>query len=172
MTERKDYSVPGADLSEMRSSGGAHRTESLFNEVIQAVTRAKLKPIYSLRDYDYKGYPSAYQIYITSIDEREAALKLVGSLSHWRKLCKLRWFMNGKPECQFEGLAQWREDMAARDATEAKRVIIEQCRENNVPAARALNQMADKVPKSVTKPKLQKSSADSNITDFLSKHKK
>lgn len=162
---------PDADLSEMRSANGSHRTESLFNEVIQPPSRKSLEPLYSLRDYDYKGYPSAYQIYMNSIDEREAALKLVGSLSHWRKLCALKWFMNGRPECQFEGLAQWREDMAARDATEAKRVILAQCREDNVPAARALDKMSKEVPKTKKTVKSKKDTDDSNVEDFLKKFK-
>jgi len=137
------------DLAQMKDARGAHRTESLFNETIQPSIRKKFEPLYSLRDYDHKGYLSAYQIYMTSIDEYDAAIKLVGSMSHWRKLCALVWFMTGRRECGFEGLYQWREDMAARDTTEAKRVMLEQCKENNVSAARGL----DKVAKDIIKKK-------------------
>ena len=168
----KGFHKPDADLTEMRSAQGSHRTESLFNEVIQPNSRKSLTPLYSLRDYEYKGYISAYQVYMNSIDEREAALKLVGSLSHWRKLCSLKWFMEGRTECQFEGLAQWREDMAARDSTEAKRVILAQCREDNVPAARALDKMSKDVPKTSKKERTRNDSpADSNVEDFLKKYR-
>lgn len=162
------YQDPEKDMSKLKDKRGAHKTESLFNETIQMKSRLNYEPLYSLRDYDYKGYYSAYQIYMNSIDERDAALKLVGSMAHWRKLLQLAWFMNGRPECQFEGIAQWREDMAQRDSTEAKRVIMDACQENNVPAARALEQLSKGKKKNKTK-KVADTSGDSNVTDFLKK---
>lgn len=136
------YADPQEVYETMRDSRGVMKTEALFEEVIQASSREKYEPLYSLRDYDNKGKPSAYQIYIHSVDEREAALKLVGSLAHWRKLCSLKWFINGRPEVGFEGLAQWRQDMADRDLTVAKQVLVDQCEAGSVPAARALEKMA------------------------------
>ena len=151
---------------------GAHKTESLFIETIQPQPAKSYDPLYSLRDYDHKGYVSAYLIYMSSVDERDAAMKLVGSMSHWRKLCTLKWFMNGRPECQFEGINQWREDMAARDASTAKKVILDQCKEQNVTAARALDKMSRDATPKAPKAKAVKSEADSNITNFLSRHEK
>lgn len=138
--EYKGFQDPSRDRKELLDVRGAFRTESLFRESIQTQSRrAGYDPFYSLRDYEHKGFVSAYQIYMNSIDERDAALKLVGSMLHWRKLLKLRWFMNGRVNTGFEGISQWREDMSQRDATEAKRVILEQCSDNNVTAARTLN---------------------------------
>ena len=152
---------------------GVSKTESLFHETIQPNVRKNYTPIYSLRDYDNKGFPSAYNIYMTSIDERDAALKLVGSMSHWRKLCSLNWFMVGRTEVQFEGLIQWRLDMAARDATEARRVLQDQMKDNNVTAARAVLAETKKVkPSASAKSKSSTSDSDSNITNFLDKFDK
>ena len=79
--------------------------------------------------------------------------------------------MDGRPECQFEGLNQWREDMKERDATEARRVLQEQMKDNNVTAARAvLSETKTTNKKKVSaKPKLSTSDTDSNVTDFLQK---
>lgn len=110
---------------------------------------------------------------MSSIDERDAALKIVGSMSHWRKLCNLNWFMVGRVECQFEGLTQWRLDMAARDATEARRVLQEQMKDNNVTAARAVLAETKKTKQVVSvKSKSSTSDNDSNITNFLDKFDK
>ena len=159
------------DYTQMKDNRGVHRTESLFHETIQGVVRKKYEPIYSLRDYDHKGYLSAYQIYVTSIDEYDAAMKLVGSMAHWRRLCALSWFMNGRPG--FEGLHQWREDMAARDMTEAKRVMIEQCKENNVSAARGLDKVAKDSVKTKRVPKNAESSGpDKDAESFLKRFNK
>lgn len=127
---------------ELRASNGVQLTEALFEEVIQPSSRKKFEPVYSLREYENKGKPSAYQIYINSVDETDAAMKLVGSMSHWRKLCSLDWFIKGRPEAGFEGLAKWRMDMAARDRTKAKQSLMKQVEEGNVTAARALDKMA------------------------------
>ena len=76
---------------------------------------------------------------MTSVDEAEASMKLVGSRAHWRKLCSLKWFIKGRPDRGLEGLEKWRLDMAARDATVAKRVLMETCLSGNVTAAKALD---------------------------------
>lgn len=153
---------------EFKDKRGAHKTESLFLETIQPHVAKNYKPLYSLRDYNNKGYPSAYNIYMDSVDERDAAIQLVGSMAHWRKLCTLRWFIEGRPECQFEGLLQWREDMKDRDASEARRVLIRQMKEDNVTAAKAV--LAESKSKRITsKKKVKTTESDSNVTNFLHK---
>ncbi len=156
---------------DLKDKRGVQRTESLFHETIQPPIRLKYEPVYSLRDYDHKGYPSAYVIYMDCVDEHEAALKLVGSLSHWRKLTSLKWFLEGRPECQFDGIIQWRADMKARDASEAKKVLQEQTKEKNVTAARALLAESKTKIVSATRAKSSAAPADSNVTDFLAKYK-
>lgn len=135
-------------MKEFKDKRGAHRTESLFVETIQHHVAKKYEPIYSLRDYDHKDYPSAYQIYMSSVDEYEAAMSLVGSMTHWRKLCALKWFMDGRPECQFDGLNSWRIDLEARDHSTAKRTLIDEAENGSVAAARALLDKRVKVSQS------------------------
>ena len=97
---------------------------------------------YTLKNDDvmYKGSlrVSAYQVYMHSVDEYDAAIKLVGSMKHWRKLCGLKWFMQGMPEHSFEGLESWREDMALRDASLAKKQLQESALGGNVNAQKIL----------------------------------
>jgi len=141
MTHEDEKNGMLVDIEEMKDVRGATKTESLFVETISPASSKKYKPIYSLRDYDNKGYPSAYNIYMECTDEHEAALRLVGSTAHWRKLCSLKWFMYGRKESQFEGISVWREDMIARDVSMAKAALIERTEDGEVSAARALADM-------------------------------
>jgi hypothetical protein len=97
---------------------------------------------YTLKNEDViKGgshYVSMYQVYMNSVDEYEAALKLVGSMQHWRKLCNLEWFREGIPQFSFDGIEQWRKDMEARDRMLAKRLLIESAENGNVTAQKTL----------------------------------
>lgn len=172
-TEFVGFLDPNKDREDLKDVRGAHRTESLFVDVIQYSSKKTYTPIYTLRDYDWKDYPSAYLIYITSIDEREAALKLVGSMSHWRKLCSLNWFMEGRVDRQFDGLTMWRSDMADRDSLKAKKTLLSQCKMGSIPAARALEQMS-KGDKKRTKVKTKTrdlDTIDSTVVSFLNKQK-
>jgi len=147
-----------ADLSILLDSGGRARTASLFEESIAPVTvAAGLKPLYTLSNRETKsGLPSAYLIYMSSIDEFDAALRLVGSLTHWRKLCKCKWFAEGKlegPGRRFDGISIWREDMRMRDASMAKRVLLEAAKNGDVASSRKILDMAtDKSVASVGRP--------------------
>ena len=164
----------GADPKELDiliDQSGRCRTESLFTEVIQPSSRAKYDPLYSLKCHDSRGLPSAYLVYMSSIDETDAAMKLVGSLHHWRKLCKLKWFMTGRPGTGFEGLECWREDMSARDQSESKRVLLQLCKEDNVTAARALDKLAKEGTKKAPAKKAQVDEReDSTIVDLVKRH--
>lgn len=129
--------------SQLRSSNGIQYTETLFEETFNnRLANKDYKPLYSLKEHPTNDLPSSYQIYMASVDETEAALKLVGSLSHWKKLCSLRWFIFGRPEVGFEGLNSWRKDMWDRDKSAAKKVLMKLSSEGNVTAARALHKMA------------------------------
>ena len=115
------FQDPETDRDILLDTRGAMKTQQLFIDVNVA---SEVEPLYTMRDRDHKGYISAYQIYMHSTDETEAALKLVGSLKHWRKLCDLDWFVNGHKQRGFEGLNQWREDMVARDRTRARKALL------------------------------------------------
>ncbi len=128
----------------LRGSNGVQLTEALFEETCISARNKdpEFKALYSLKEYPLSNTPSAYQIYINSVDETEAAIKLVGSLSHWRKLCSLKWFLTGRKDVGFEGLLQWRQDMWERDRSSAKKVLIKLASEGNVTAARTLDKLA------------------------------
>ena len=132
---------PDADISVLKDSRGVIMTKSLFVEAQDWAVKkkGKIKPIYSLTEYEREGCPSAYQIYMNSVDEYEAAMKLVGSMRHWRKLCELDWFMNGiHDNAMCEGLLQWREDMRLRDSSRAKRQLVLAASEGDTASARKL----------------------------------
>lgn len=132
----KGFQDEDADLSVLMDSQGRHRTASLFNETVSMGVEERYPPLYTLRNRDYKDLPSAYLIYMSSVDEFDAAMKLVGSMSHWRKLLDTKWFMEGGQS--FEGLTVWREDMAARDMSTAKRQLVKSAGQGDVSSARKL----------------------------------
>ena len=117
---------------------GALKTELLFEETIVTARRETYTPLYTLRENEHKGYPSAYKIYMSSVDEYEAAHKMLGSQRHWRRLCGLSWFMNGIPERGFEGVNSWRKDMLMRDQSLAKRQLKDAAESGVTSAQRAL----------------------------------
>ena len=127
-----------ADRSVLKDVRGVIKTQSLFLESQPYKMREKYPPLYSLTEEEREGLPSAYQIYMHSTDEYEAAMKLVGSMRHWRRLCELDWFMEGIPEKMCEGLSQWREDMRLRDASAAKRNLMNAASNGDTSSARKL----------------------------------
>jgi hypothetical protein len=129
---------PDADRSILKDKRGAAKTQSLFLESQPYRLKKKYPPVYSLTEEEREGLPSAYQIYMHSTDEYEAAMKLVGSMRHWRKLCALKWFMEGIKDKMFEGLEQWREDMRMRDASEAKAHLRMAAKKGDTSSARKL----------------------------------
>lgn len=132
----KGFQEATVDHTLLTDVTGRYRTESLFAETIQKRTAKKYAPLYSMSDKEKNDLPSAYWIYMTSVDEYDAAMKLVGSLKHWRRLLECDWFVKGKEG--FDGLEQWREDMAERDTSTAKRSLIAECARGSAAAARAL----------------------------------
>lgn len=118
------FADPLCDKAILLDKRGARRTQTLFVDV--GMPTDKYETLYTMREHDYKGFISAYQIYMHSADEYEAAMKLVGSIDHWNRLCSLKWFMKGG--VGFSGIEQWRKDMINRDLSYAKKALIEQVR--------------------------------------------
>lgn len=116
---------------------GALKTELLFQETIKADRLENYSPMFTLKEQD-TDLPSAYKIYMSSTDEYEAAMKLLGSMRHWRRLCGLKWFMEGIPMSGFDGLRSWRRDMALRDKSKSKRQLMDAAEAGVVSAQRAL----------------------------------
>lgn len=132
-----DFRYDGVDASVLLDVRGAQRTQSLFWEMSDPASRKKYPPLYVLSRHSKHGLPSAYEIFMNSVDETEAALRMVGSLTHWRKLTSLKWFREGDG-LMFEGVDQWRLDMQARDNSLAKSVILQQVKEGDLQAAKKL----------------------------------
>ncbi len=134
-----------SDKSDLRDVRGHPRTKSLF--IDNKPDTSLNETYYTLREYEREGYPSAYIVYMTSVDEADAAMKLVGNMSHWEKLCKAKWFLEGSDPIGHRGIISWRRDMAARDETSAKRSLIQEAEMGNVTAAKALHQYAAQAAK-------------------------
>lgn len=126
---------------------GALKTELLFAETIKPDRLENYQPLYTLKEQN-TGLPSAYQIYMGSVDEYDAAMKLLGSMRHWRRLCGLKWFVDGIPAVGFDGLKSWRKDMEMRDKSKAKKQLLESAEAGSVSAQRAfyLNEDVKKRP--------------------------
>lgn len=151
---------------------GLDATQALFYEF---PSPHKETATYTLKnqDVEYKGTQriSAYLVYMHSVDEYDAAIKLVGSMKHWRKLCSLSWFMEGVPEYSFEGLEQWREDMRLRDESLAKRQLMEAAHGGNVNAQKLLFGTPSKKTKE-EKPVKKDTSAIDSIVQSISRARK
>ena len=120
---------------------GHRRTGSLFMETTQDKQR---EPVLTLKDYDHEGLRSIYQLYMASADEYDAAIRIVGSMAHWRKLMSASWFITGNPEKNITGLESWRKDMQARDASAALKVIHERVKAGDRQASQFLLSYATK----------------------------
>lgn len=155
------------DQDSLRGDQGSYRTESLFEELIQKDIRLKYKPLYSLKNRDNNGCISAYQIYMSAVDETEAALKLVGNLTHWKRLCKTRWFLEGRSGVSFDGLLGWRDDMADRDSMIAKRGFMRLAKEGNMTALRELDKISKKKKTTTIKPRKSPTSSGDSDEDAL-----
>lgn len=138
------FKDPEADTSPLYDVRGTRKTQLLFHEKIEPSRRKTYTPIYTLKERTYTCpdglvLPSAYLIYLCSVDETDAALKLVATLGHWRRLLALNWFMSGDPQIGFEGLLQWREDKRILEASKARDVLQRLAYdEGNVTAARTI----------------------------------
>ncbi len=128
------FTEEGRSNVELLDVRGAKRTSSLFVDTIVKSSAKTMIPVYTMSDVAKGNYPSAYQIYMNSNDEYDAAMKMVGSMRHWRKLCLLDWFLKGTD--RFDGLESWRLDMLARDASAAKKTLLSEVGE--ISAARKL----------------------------------
>jgi hypothetical protein len=151
-----DFDIRQTDLN-VRGDNNIQQTKGLFYEWTY-----NPECIFTLRPYSFqkngKTYTSMYQVFMSCIDEYEAAERLLGSQAHWRKLSSIKWFAEGVAEWGHEGLDSWREDMRARDESKAKAVLMEQAANGNVNAAKALMDKSKVAKAPAVKPKVEKKS--------------
>lgn len=144
---------PAGNAPVLFDARGHRRMGSLFREMSQDQNR---DPIFTMRDVSTDGLPSIYEMYMTSLDEYDAIMKIVGSQQHWRKLCSAEWFMEGSIEKGFTGLNQWRQDMEQRDASAAKKLIQDKMADGDLQAAKVMLDIAAGKKERVKKTKAAK----------------
>ena len=150
------------------AANGVFSIRKLFRELSTPAMRKKYPPMFTLKPFEYKGLPSAYQIYMESIDEFDAATKLVPNMKVWDQLKNADWFMNGDPPHSFEGLKVWREHMRQRDASAAKATLLAKVAAGDVTASKAV--LADTKVKAPVGRKntktLAETASETRIKDF------
>jgi|SRR5690606_2923985 len=116
------------------TSGWGFRGANLFLEIYELTTsKTHLPPIYTMMDREVNELPSAHQVFIHSADEYEAAMKLVGSWKHWKRLIEHKWFREG--HTKWDGLDSWREEMELKKKSRATRALINLVVQNDRGAA-------------------------------------
>ena len=130
---------------DIRESGGVliggrnvKLTQGLFVEFQNSDDTAP----YTFKEFDVhkneRRYVSFSQVYLDSADEYEAAMRLVGSWKHWQKLLSLKWFLEGLPQYNWEGIESLRATVQARDRSLARRKLLEAAADGNVTAAKSI----------------------------------
>ena len=126
------------DWNKLYAVNGVFALRNLFLESSSLATRKKYPPLFTLKPYPYKGYPSAYQVYMDSVDEFDAATKIVPNMKVWDSLKEATWFKTEANAWNFEGLEVWREHMKQRDASSAKAALQAKVASGDVTAAKAI----------------------------------
>lgn len=125
-------------MSKYKADNGIQLTQGLFYEF------NKPDAPYTLRSEDYvskKGieYKSVSAIYRQCNSEYEAAILIVESWEHWKKLCSLDWFVSGHVTTaglKYQGLTDWKEEQELRKKSESEEVLMQMVKEGNVTAAK------------------------------------
>jgi len=126
------------DWNKLYAPNGVFAIRKMFRELSTPAMRKKYPPIFTLKPFEYKGLPSAYQVYMESVDEYDAATKIVPNMKTWDQLKEASWFLNGDLAHSFEGLKAWREHMKQRDASAAKAALQDKMATGDVTAAKAI----------------------------------
>jgi hypothetical protein len=125
-------------MSKYKADNGIQLTQGLFYEF------NKPDAPYTLRSEDYvskKGieYKSVSALYRDCNSEYEAAIKIVESWEHWKKLCSLDWFVKGHETSaglKYQGLDNWKEEQELRKKSVSETVLMDEVVNGNVTAAK------------------------------------
>lgn len=125
-------------MSKYKADNGIQLTQGLFYEF------NKPDAPYTLRSEDYvskKGveYKSVRALYRYCESEYEAAILIVESWEHWKKLCSLDWFVTGHETSsglKYQGLNDWKEEQELRKKSESEAMLMSMVKEGNVTAAK------------------------------------
>lgn len=113
--------------------GLRHATQALFYEY-RHKTSSKIQAPYTLKPYDVniggKHYRSMYMEYMACDSEYEAAIKLLGSYSHWQRLVTTEWFS--------KYIEAWEAERNIRDEALARSILVGLTMAGNVTAAKTM----------------------------------
>jgi len=106
----------------------------IFKEIpmsgAQNVPADPMDPLYTI-DTEDGDLPSAHKIYMESLNEYDAALKLVPSWPFWRQMLKTSVKIRRL-------ISDWREEKLLKDQAAARAMLWEQAQKGNVSAQRIL----------------------------------
>lgn len=155
-------------MSKYRGENGIYLTKGLFFEW------GDVNAPYTLRPDDHVArsgneYKSFSKIYLECTDEYEAAQVLLGSWSHWEKLCKVKWFMDGLTSGTKElaGLKEWRKEMKLRDESRAKKALMDAIAGGDTSAAKFVYGQTNK-KETAGRPQKNKPSTSTNNSKVAS----
>ena len=86
-------------------------------------------------------------MYTECSSEYEAAILIVESWTHWKKLCSLDWFVNGyetSSGLKYGGLVEWKEEQELRKKSESETMLMTMIKEGNVTAAKFIYEQQGK----------------------------
>lgn len=157
-------------------------TKALFFESSKTELREKYPPKWTLKleDYQPEGFDepltSAYQIYMNSNSEYEAATTICRDMHEWENLCKTTWFLKGgvHPAACHIGLETWREHKRLKDIDEQIRNLKVKAEAGDTAAAKAIIQLhkeAEKTTKAGRPRKDKEDPVSADIRNFMKRVK-
>lgn len=151
---------------QLRGANNILLTQALFVEFGNEDAPYTLK----LDDQRKNGrtYISLCKVFLSAVDEYDAAMRLVGSYKHWQRLCENKWFVDGWDQFNFEGLISLRETMRARDRSLAKAKLIQAAEQGNVTAAKILLDGGEPSTKK-RQARKPRADSDSSVIDLFNK---
>lgn len=131
---RKEQLLPKRDDALPIDPAFRHMTKGMFYEYRHQST-SQLQPPFTLKPYDFTDihgveYESMYLLYMECDSEYEAAIKILGSYNHWKKLANTNWFS--------KHLEEWEMERNIRDEAIARSTLIAAAEAGNVPAANSI----------------------------------
>jgi hypothetical protein len=131
------FKDPDKDRSMLKYEGWDGRPR--FDIFYEIGTKGTEFALYTMKEEPTHGLPSAYLIYMTSASEHEAAMKLVGSWSHWKRLITSPRFLTEPRACStWTGLETWREEKEIKDVAKAYQLLKESAELGNVQAQKEI----------------------------------
>lgn len=131
--------------SKFRNNQGVRLTRALFYEFVQ---KDPEQAIYTIKDYDWNGYPSLYRLYMEMGDltEYEFANTYLENWDHWLLLCSTsffepvvtRWRQELDLKVRSEALKRIRVEAANGDSKnqfQANKILIDRTWESKLPSA-------------------------------------